>query len=205
MHAGEHGAPVAERGPVPAALKRFLWDIQSMVELAEGEREILAVGRDLMARLFASDDWLPAAFSVATPGAARQFQIYRDGMERFCVASTILSGGAALSIAQPGIWEIAGALRGSIDREPLGGSMAASRLRPGSVETRRSGSENACLLSNAPGEQISVAIHVYGGAIERLGRRAFEPNGASGEELGYANGENAPPFDIFSIQADIRD
>ena len=52
------------KGPVPEPLKRFIWDIQSMVELAESEREILVIGRDLMARLVARDDWLPDAFAL---------------------------------------------------------------------------------------------------------------------------------------------
>jgi hypothetical protein len=41
--------------PVPPALKRFIWDIQSKAELDEGKREILFIGRDLMSRLVASD------------------------------------------------------------------------------------------------------------------------------------------------------
>jgi hypothetical protein len=49
-----------------------------MVELDDGVREILFIGRDLMNRLVASDDWLPAAF-----GASGCSQLYRDGMARF--------------------------------------------------------------------------------------------------------------------------
>jgi len=70
---------VVERDPVPAALRRFIWDIQSMVELAETEREILLIGRDLMARLIATDDWLPTVYAVPNPAGGQQFQIYRDG------------------------------------------------------------------------------------------------------------------------------
>jgi spore coat polysaccharide biosynthesis protein SpsF len=63
------------RQAVPPALKRFIWDIQSMVELEASEREVLLIGRDLMARLLASDDGLPAIF--AGPGLAT----YPQGME----------------------------------------------------------------------------------------------------------------------------
>lgn len=199
MYAGEPTARAEERGPVPAALKRFIWDIQSMVELAESEREILTIGRDLMARLLARDDWLPAPFSVARPGAGRQFQIYADGPQRFCVVSTILAGGAALSIAQPAIWEIMGVVSGSIERRPGDGR----RLQAGSVETLRSAGDACFRLSNALGDQAAIAVHVYGGEIGGLSRR--EPGTADAWALDYANGANAPPYDIYSVQTEIRD
>jgi 3-mercaptopropionate dioxygenase len=191
-----------DRVPVPEALRRFIWDIQSMVELAESEREILMIGGDLMSRLVRSDLWLPAAFAAPSPGGC-QFQIYSDAMERFCVVSTILAGGAALSIAQPGVWEIMGTVRGSIARRALGGVGDDRVLQPRAVETLRSGRTDGVRLANALGGEVAIAIHVYGGDIGKLSRR---PEGeADAPPLGYANGEDAPPYDIFSIQADIRD
>jgi hypothetical protein len=68
-----------ERGPVPATLKRFIWDIQSLVELAESEREILIIGRDLMARLIENDDWLPAVSPSRTPWEASSFRFIAMG------------------------------------------------------------------------------------------------------------------------------
>ena len=92
-----------------------------MVELAESEREILLIGRDLMARLFTTDDWLPTVFAVPNPAGGQQFQIYHDVLDRFSVVSTILSGGACMTISQPSVWEIAGVLRGAINRQQLDG------------------------------------------------------------------------------------
>ncbi len=125
--------------PVPAPLKRFIWDIQSMVELAESEREILVIGRDLMARLVASDDWLPVAF--ASPGATqcRPYLLYGDDLERFCVVSTVLDGAQAMLVCQHGVWEILGLLRGAMRRQRLrwepGRRAPAQRGR----QTRRTG------------------------------------------------------------------
>ncbi|QGM99596.1 hypothetical protein F7D14_06900 [Methylocystis parvus] len=194
--------PIDERGPVPAELRRFIWDIQSMVELAESEREILMIGSDLLSRLLASDDWLPPVFAAPEPAAGRQFQIYRDGMERFCVVSTVLAGGAALIVDQPGVWEIAGGVAGSIERRPSDGAVGARLISAGAVETLRSGRCDGFRLSNAHDDRIALAIHVYGGEIGRLDRRAA---GQKGAPFGYANDQSAPPYDIFSIQADIRD
>ncbi|PWB83956.1 MAG: hypothetical protein C3F11_03905 [Methylocystaceae bacterium] len=205
---------VAGRGPVPASLKRFVWDIQSMVELADSEREILVIGRDLMARLVSSDDWLPAVFAAPSPGGGRQFQLYADGLERFSIVSTILWDGAALSVAQPSVWEIMGVLRGAMTRRGLdcsGDGCAQPRgegplLQPGAVDAHASGSGDILRLSNALADGISIGVHVYGGEIGRLSRRSLAPDGRMGEQpLGYANAENAPPYDIWSIQTVIRD
>ncbi len=105
------------RDPVPPALKRFIWDIQSMVGLAESQREILVIGRDVMARLVASDDWLPALFAGVDPERGQQLQLYGDQLERFSVVSTMLSGGQALPICQDPVREIAGVLRGAVTRQ----------------------------------------------------------------------------------------
>ncbi|WP_442753434.1 hypothetical protein ACNHKD_10505 [Methylocystis sp. JAN1] len=194
------------RGRIPEALRRFIWDIQSIVELAEGEREILMIGRDLMARLISGGDCLPAAFSDLTSGAACQFQVYVDGMERFCVSSTVLAGGAALAVIQPDLWEIMGVFRGAIKRRPLDAPGAEAFLPPGSVQAFRSGGAGAFGLSSPPGDKLAVAIHIYGGEVGKLTRRRLASNGTpDAQALGYANGANAPPYDIFSIQANIRD
>lgn len=187
--------------PVPPALKRFIWDIQSMVELADSEREILLIGGDLMRRLVTSDDWLPEAFAAAPNGEARQYQLYSDGMERFSVVASILPSGAALAIEAPGVWEIVGALRGAITRSA---ASATRELAAGSVEAFRSTSEADLRLAGA-GAETAVAIHVYGGEIGRLVRRPVAAEGAVGEPMGFANSENAPPYDIFTIQTEIRD
>lgn len=197
---------VRDRMPVPPALKRFIWDIQSMVELADSEREILVIGRDLMARLIASDDWLPTVFATADPLGARQFQIYSDGLERFSIVSTVLAGGTALAIEQPEIWEIAGVLRGAMAWQQPGAAGTKRMLQPGAVEVRSSGSGDRSQLANALDDRVSVCIHVYGGEIGRLSRRSLAPNGQPGEpSSGYANTEEAPPYDIMSIQTEIRD
>ncbi|MGB5086103.1 MAG: hypothetical protein WBO09_16220 [Methylocystis silviterrae] len=204
---------VIGRDPVPPALRRFIWDIQSMVELAESEREILLIGRDLMARLFTTDDWLPTVFADPNPAGGQQFQIYRDGLERFSVVSTILSGGACVTISQPSVWEIAGVLRGAVNRQQLDASSTNSAqagvsrlLQACALEARSSGSGEALELCNALDDRTSIVIHVYGGDIGRISRRSGTSHGSmDAPPLGYANSENAPPYDIFSIQNEIRD
>jgi predicted metal-dependent enzyme (double-stranded beta helix superfamily) len=190
---------VEARLPVPPSLKRFIWDIQSMVELADSEREILLIGRDLMRRLIGSDDCLPAVFAAPDLACGRQFQLYVDGLERFTVVSTVLAAGAALSITQPGVWEIAGVLHGDVMR-------GAERLAQGAATSYASAGGGLVRLGNALNDRPSIAIQVYGGEIGKLDRRSIAPNGAVDEQPSrYANPEHAPPYDIFSIQTEIRD
>ncbi|QGM47932.1 hypothetical protein H2LOC_003215 [Methylocystis heyeri] len=170
-----------------------------MVELTDSEREILLIGRDLMGRLLSSEDWLPAAFSASGPRSGRQFQVYSDGLERFCVASTVLAGGAGLTVAQPAVFELMGVVSGSISR--TAGAGEGRLLRPGMIEALGSGRTDSINLFNPDTDRPAIAIHVYGGGISQLARCEF---GAGGAKTGWANGEGDPPYDIFSIQTEIK-
>ncbi len=197
-------------GPVPPALKRFIWDIQSMVELADSEREILVIGRDLMARLVANDDWLPEAFSAQDPAGGAQYQLYRDGLERFSVVSTVLPAGSRLLIDQPNLWEIVGTLRGGVSRR-IHDLSAARRtaepqaLRAGGVDVSASQAGRVVEVSNALTDHVSIGVHVYGGDVTKLNARRIGRASDDGRLLGYANSPNAPPYDILSIQTKILD
>ena len=205
--------------PVPEPLKRFIWDIQSMVELTDDEREILLVGRDLMARLVACDDWLPSVFTVPDPARRQQFQLYADGLERFSVVASILAAGQILHPALDPVWEIIGLLRGSAalgriaiapDGRPAAHGFARQAppeiMRQGSVAAFRSANRDALSLGNELEDSVTVAIHVYGGELTKFARRTFTAGGeALTEPARYANPAHAPPYDIFSIQTRIED
>jgi 3-mercaptopropionate dioxygenase len=204
----------AMNAPVPEPLRRFIWDIQSMVELAESEREILVVGRDLMARLVAADGWLPDAFARADEDHCRHYLIYGDALERFSVASTVLSGNQAMLIRGDGAWEILGVLHGAVSigrliwepgREPQPNGDALL-LEAGAIEVTPAVGGEAIELANAMSGNVSIVIHVCGGDIGKIARYPLEAGGtALGLASGYANAEDATAYDISSIQAEIRD
>ena len=207
----EENGPVP---PVPEALKRFIWDIQSMVELTEDEREILFIGRDLMMRLVASDDWLSAVFAAPDPARRQQFQLFADGLERFSVVATVLSPGQVLPAALDPVWEIIGVLRGAVNltRFPMAeGGQPAPRgesgiLQQGSVATFNSKNRDALCLGNALDGSASIVIHVYGGEMAKVDRHTFTADGETiTKPVTYANPADAAPYDIFSIQTRIED
>ena len=156
-------------------------DIQSMVELAESEREF-PTGRDLMAHLIATDDWLPTVFGVPNPAGGHQFQIYRDGLERFSVVCTVLRAGAFVAISQPSVWEIAvscavpllvsNSMGSPLPHAQVGEFLSLAAERGGG---ERSSVEQECLgaLQHAERSDIlSVVIHVYGGDIGQMSRHS---------------------------------
>lgn len=210
----ETALPMPGREPVPPALKRFIWDIQSMVELADGEREILVIGRDLMARLVATDDWLPAAFATPDPTRGQRFQLYADALERFSIVATVLAGGQTLTIAQEPVWQITGILRGTValgrfrvveDERPER-TGEADVLPSGKIETFSSNSRGATQFGNHLDDAVSIIIHVYGGEMSKLAYQIFTPDGEQHETVvAYANAADAPPYDISSIQTRIVD
>jgi 3-mercaptopropionate dioxygenase len=187
---------------VPEPLKRFIWDIQSMVELADSEREILLIGGDLMRRLVSQDGWIPEPFSRAGAVHAQHFLLFRDAMERFAVTATVLAEGQAMLARQEGVWEIYGVLRGALSRGVWPQENAPAPLPAGAAET--AGSRSGGSLRLAAAAPLTIAIHVYGGEIGAMARFALEDE-AMGEALPFANPEEAPPYDIFTIQTVIAD
>jgi predicted metal-dependent enzyme (double-stranded beta helix superfamily) len=158
-----------------------------MVELDEGTREILFIGRDLMSRLVASDDWLPPVFA-----ASGRRQLYRDGMARFSPVCLVLAPGESTEIAENPFWRLSGVLRGSVLRRRFSAAEGAplaqdeTPLAAGAVEA--TGPGGFVQWVNPDRERPAVLIQVFGG-----------------EATGCNNSEDAPPFDIWSIQTRIED
>jgi predicted metal-dependent enzyme (double-stranded beta helix superfamily) len=183
-----------------------------MVELTDSEREILPIGRDLMSRLIAADDWLPPAFSAAHPSGGQEFQLYADAMERFSIVCTVLGAGQATPIADEPFWRISGVLRGALLRRRFeldsNGCVLPGfneqRLEAGALTASTAG--GAVQLANALGERPSIVIQVFGGEIGKAPRTSRRPGGATHfGPTGYANALDAPPFDIWTIQTRIED
>jgi predicted metal-dependent enzyme (double-stranded beta helix superfamily) len=195
----------------PEALKRFIWDIQSMVELADSPREILLIGRDLMARLIAADDWLPSAFAAADPVGSQQFQLYADAMERFSIVSTVVTPGQATPVADEPFWRISGVLRGAFLLRRFGLDPQGVVLPEGKEQKLEAGAIVTSLAGGAAQmvnllDRPSIAIQVFGGEIGKVARNSRTPEGAAQfAPTGYANADDAPPYDIWTIQTRIED
>lgn len=203
-----------EAGAPPEPLRRFCWDIQSMVELADDPREILMIGRDLMARLVAQDDWLPDAFARLDGAPFRQYQLYADQMTRFTVIATVLGPGAALPLCAQPVWELAGVLRGEVARQrfalpeglPPTARAAAKQLMAGMVDAFVAKDGDGLAIANGSATAPAILIEVHGAEIGGIARHAIDPDGRSGVfTTAYANPPDMPAWDILTIQARIVD
>ncbi|MEP9352350.1 hypothetical protein ABLE93_02000 [Xanthobacter sp. KR7-65] len=207
-------APPAETPAAPEPLRRFSWDIQSMVELADDPREILMIGRDLMGRLVASDDWLPEVFARLDGAPFRQYQLYADQMTRFTVVATVLALGAALPLCEQAVWELAGVLRGAIVRQRFGLPEGAApvaravekRFAAGAVDAFVAKDGDGLAIANGSSTDPAILIQVHGAEIGGQPRRTVAADGARGTfATTYANPPEAPAWDILTIQARIVD
>ena len=198
----------------PEPLRRFSWDIQSMVELADDPREILMIGRDLMGRLVAQDDWLPEIFARLDGAPFRQYQLYADQMTRFTVIATVLAPGAALPVSEQKVWELAGVLRGEIVRQRLAlpdgappvARAAEKRLGAGAVDAFSPKDGDGLAIANGSATAPAILIEVHGAEIGGEARRTVGPDGGVGSfTTVYANPPEVPAWDILTIQARITD
>ncbi|WP_296580318.1 hypothetical protein [Xanthobacter sp.] len=198
----------------PEPLRRFSWDIQSMVELADDPREILMIGRDLMGRLVAQDDWLPEVFARLDDQPFRQYQLYADQMTRFTIIATVLAPGAALPVCEQTVWELAGVLRGEIVRQRLAlpegappvARAAEKRLGAGAVDAFAPKDGDGLAIANGSATAPAILIEVHGAEIGGEARRWVGSDGGIGSfTTVYANPPEAPAWDILTIQARITD
>ena len=198
----------------PEPLRRFCWDIQSMVELADDPREILMIGRDLMGRLVAQDDWLPEVFARLDGAPFRQYQLYADQLTRFTVVATVLAPGAALPVGEQTVWELAGVLRGEVVRQRLAlpdgappvARAAEKRFCAGAVDAFSPKDGDGLAIANGSSTAPAILIEVHGAEIGGAPRRTVTPDGIVGSfTTVYANPAEAPAWDILTIQARIVD
>ncbi|MBN9068367.1 MAG: cysteine dioxygenase, partial [Rhizobiales bacterium] len=123
-------------------LRRFIADMTLLVHEAHGdEATILESGRQLLADLISTDDWLPHRFSE--PGALqyRQYLLHCDPLGRFSVVSFVWGPGQSTPIHDHTTWGIVGVLRGAelsqgydlVGGVPVGGRI--ERLEKAGVTT----------------------------------------------------------------------
>ena len=166
----------------PHKLRDFVIAFTRLIERNLDEAAILAEGRQLVAALVASDDWLPEAY--ARPGANRyqQYLLHADPLERFSVVSFVWGPGQKTPIHDHTVWGIVGILRGAetgvaYELKPGGGfdTGPAERLERGEVVAVSPDIGDIHVIANAHDDQPSISIHVYGGNIGAIRRSVFDP------------------------------
>src|ERR1700761_8007855 len=121
-------------------LRVFVGELTRLVDIGAAEPQLLKEGGAALNALVSSDDWLPAEFAEPHPEQYRQYLLYCDPWERFCVISFVWGPGQRTPIHDHTVWGLIGMLRGSeVSRnyatEACGrlASIGADTLVPGDV------------------------------------------------------------------------
>lgn len=145
------------------------------------EDAVLRDGKDLLRALVASDDWLPSEFAVPSTERYRQYLLYCDPAERFCIVSFVWLQNQKTPIHDHLTWGLIGQLRGEevcdeyeIDLDGVLQIRAQHRMRPGDVDcvSPRIGDVHAVSQGGSP--DAAVSIHVYGSNIGSAHRHVYE-------------------------------
>ena len=175
---------------LPEPLKRFIWDFQSVVELAESPRELLLIGGDVFRRALGEPDLLPPAFVTVDPAQPRLRQVFADALSRFTPACLALAPGQEGPLLPGPGWRMAGVLSGAVLRWTEGDPREA-RLAEGQMEILRGG--GAAQYVNASTLAPALLLLTFDAALL-----------ASPIAPGFTNESWAPPFDIFTIQTRVE-
>ena len=184
-----------------ANIVRFRDFVQAFTRFHEQVRgdeiRVFDDGREMLARLIATDDWLPDAFAQPDPAHYRQYLLHCDALERFCVVCFVWGPGQQTPVHDHTVWGMVGVMRGAesceaFTRDPRSGGIASAgthRVMPGEVDLVSPRVGDIHRVSNALADRASVSIHVYGGNIGRIARHAYEVPGGRGETFvsGYSN------------------
>lgn len=167
-----------------APLREFVVAMTRLVESTREEAALVAQGRRLLGALVARDDWLPEPFAQSDPAAYRQYLLYCDPLERFCVVSFVWGPGQRTPVHDHTVWGLVGMLRGAElchEYEPKGDTVVSRELehtlKPGMVEAVSPTIGDWHVVANALADRPSISIHVYGGNIGAIRRHMLDAEG----------------------------
>ncbi len=209
LRARVRSAPASD-DPI-APLREFVVAMTKLVERSDDEPTLIAEGRELLARLVARDDWLPAAFAQPDPRHYRQYLLHADPLERFSVVSFVWGPGQKTPVHDHTVWGLVGMLRGAElaqrwRREPDGRLVPdgeESLLQPGQVDAVSPSLGDIHVVSNALPDRPSISIHVYGANIGAVHRHSYDPQTGQAKEFvsGYSS---ATVPNLWDRSASIR-
>ncbi|HEY0270324.1 MAG TPA: cysteine dioxygenase [Sphingomonas sp.] len=199
-------APVQQVAPETglAKLAAFVRALDALLDRTADEAEILAEARTHLARLVASDDWLPEAYARPDANRYQQYLLYRDPAARFSIVSFVWGPGQATPIHDHTIWGLIGMLRGAeiaerYERDGAGFRPAGrDRLEPGDVDAVSPSIGDVHRVSNAFADETSISIHVYGADIGAVERSTYD---IAGTPRRFVSGYADAPVPVLDLGA----
>ena len=177
-------------------LRDFVQSATHILAQQQPEAKHLAALRPALARLLASDDWLPDELAQPHPLFYRQYLLHADPLERFSVVSFVWGPGQQTPVHDHTVWGLIGMLRGEEIAQRFGHTAdgrllplgAAQHLRPGQIEAVSPALGDMHQVRNAFDDRTSIAIHVYGANIGAVQRWVYAEDGSRKPFVsGYSN------------------
>lgn len=175
-----HVSPGAVAAPDTAPLRGFVRGMTELVSGDSAEDVILARGRDLLAQLIATQDWLPEPFATARTDRYAQYLLHCDPMERFSMVSFVWGPGQRTPIHDHTVWGLVGVLRGAERsdtfelRDGLPRATGESQvMTAGEIDAVSPTIGDWHRVTNES-DGVSISIHVYGGNVGRLARHRLD-------------------------------
>jgi predicted metal-dependent enzyme (double-stranded beta helix superfamily) len=179
-------------------LREFVVDMTGLVvRHGDDELAMLREGAKLLGTLIAYDDWLPDNFSAPHAAHHQEYLLYCDPLERFSVVSLALGPGQRTPIHDHTIWCLIGVMRGAEQFDEYRHEGPGVPLQKTGEHLGRAGDIDVVsptvgdihVMSNALRDQAAVSIHVFGGNIGAIERRAFSLSTGEAHPFrsGYAN------------------
>jgi len=163
---------------------------------AQDEATLLAAVRPHLARLLASDDWLPDELAQPHAQYYQQYLLHADPLGRFSVVSFVWGPGQKTPVHDHTVWGLIGMLRGEEIAQPYALDDAgrwtpqgpAARLLPGDIEAVSPTLGDVHEVRNAFDDRTSISIHVYGANIGAVRRHVYPAEGGRKDFVsGYSN------------------
>ncbi len=174
-------------------LTTFVEAMTRLLETKPAEAAVIERGKQLLATLVATDDWLPDAFAQPHPNYYQQYLLYADPLDRLSVVSFVWGPGQQTPVHDHLTWGLVGILRGreratGYVLQPDGTFKAAgsSVLLPGQTTAVSPAIGDVHEVANDLADQVSVSIHTYGRNIGRVNRHVFVP--ATGAAKNFISG-----------------
>lgn len=174
-----------------AKFDAFLRRITHVIEEAgDDEARVIDQGRQVLADLVATDDWLPPAFAESHPDHFKQYMLHKE--PRFTVLCVVWGPGQSAIPHDHTVWGLIGQLRGAERTRTYEDPVAGQPLRLRSEEVLRPGQTSVVAPSvgdvhdveNAI-DGISISIHVYGGDLSSLADRRHRYDAESGQAIPF--------------------
>ena len=194
-----------------AQLRAFVAEATRLADQRLPEAGHVSEVRALLARLIATDDWLPEACAQPHPEHYQQHLLHCDPLERFSVVSFVWGPGQRTPIHDHQVWGLIGMLRGAETgqryRRDADGALRPdgppARLAPGDIEMVSPATGDIHQVANAFDDRVSISIHVYGANIGAVARHVFDP--VSGAARPFVSGYSSTPVpNLWDRSSEVR-